>query len=36
LVNAVEFLDLGDGAGWELLQVFLSLNMDKKDVFSRK
>jgi len=22
LVNAIEFLDLGDGAGWELLQVY--------------
>ncbi|XP_072956694.1 uncharacterized protein [Typha angustifolia] len=26
LLEAVKFLDLGDGAGWELLQVWLSIN----------
>ncbi|KAG4972797.1 hypothetical protein AAZX31_11G009700 [Glycine max] len=30
LVNAVEFLDLGDGAGWELLQAMLNADFRKR------
>ncbi|WVZ11605.1 hypothetical protein V8G54_016135 [Vigna mungo] len=30
LVNAVEFLDLGDGAGWELLQTMLNADFRKR------
>ncbi|CAJ1926436.1 unnamed protein product [Sphenostylis stenocarpa] len=30
LVNAVEFLDLGDGAGWELLQAMLNAEFRKR------
>ncbi|WJX60101.1 hypothetical protein P8452_45339 [Trifolium repens] len=30
LVNAIEFLDLGDGAGWELLQAMLNADFRKR------
>ncbi|RDX97131.1 hypothetical protein CR513_20135, partial [Mucuna pruriens] len=30
LVNAVQFLDLGDGAGWELLQAMLNADFRKR------
>ncbi|XP_020230095.1 uncharacterized protein LOC109810903 [Cajanus cajan] len=30
LVNAVEFLDLGDGAGWELLQAMLNADFRRR------
>ncbi|KAG5144416.1 hypothetical protein JHK84_029959 [Glycine max] len=36
LVNAVEFLDLGDGAGWELLQVIASNNAKASTSTGRK
>ncbi|CAK8539218.1 unnamed protein product [Lathyrus sativus] len=30
LVNAIEFLDLGNGAGWELLQAMLNADFRKR------
>ncbi|MED6204569.1 hypothetical protein PIB30_010118 [Stylosanthes scabra] len=32
LVKAVEFLDLGDGAGWELLQAMLNADFRKRPI----